>query len=60
MHLDMKKEVARTVVSPGSCPGSGMLIGLSKVFFELGDYYRSFTLVLKNTNGIWKGRRRSL
>jgi soluble lytic murein transglycosylase len=49
MHLDMKKEAAQELWSlQNRAPGkSGMLIGLSKAFFELGDYHRSLTLVLR-------------
>jgi soluble lytic murein transglycosylase len=50
MHLDMKKEAARELsVLQDTVPRKrGMLIGLSKAFFELGDYYRSLMLVLRN------------
>lgn len=50
MHLDMKKEAAIELWSlQGKLPRKrGALIGLSKAFFELGDYYRSLMLVLRN------------
>jgi soluble lytic murein transglycosylase len=48
MHLDMKKEAALELRRlQNKAPGNrGMLFGLSKSFFELGDYHRSLTLVL--------------
>ncbi len=50
MQLDMKKEAAQELWSlQDAVPRSrGMLLGLSKAFFELGDYNRSLTLVLRN------------
>jgi len=50
MHLDMKKEAAAELWHlQGKVPRRrGALIGLSKAFFELGDYYRSLILVLRN------------
>ncbi len=50
MHLDMKKEAARELwaLQDRLPKKRGMLIGLSKAFFELGDYYRSLQLVLRN------------
>ncbi|HUK99296.1 MAG TPA: tetratricopeptide repeat protein [Nitrospirota bacterium] len=49
MYVDMKNEAA---IELWSLQGKiqhqrGALIGLSKAFFELGDYYRSLMLVLK-------------
>ncbi len=50
MHLDLKKEAAQELWSLQDKVRRkrGMLIGLSKAFFELGDYYRSLILVLRN------------
>lgn len=50
MHLDMKKEAVAELRYPrDGLPGKrGALIGLSKAFFELGDYYRSLILTLRN------------
>lgn len=51
LHLEMKKEAAAELWSlQENMPrrGRGSLIGLSKAFFELGDYYRSIMLVLRN------------
>jgi soluble lytic murein transglycosylase len=50
MYLDMKKEAAAELWSlQDKMPRKrGALIGLSKAFFELGDYYRSLMLVLRN------------
>ena len=49
MHLDMKKEAAQELwlLQDRVSRKRGMLIGLSKAFFELGDYYRSLTLVVR-------------
>jgi soluble lytic murein transglycosylase len=49
MHLGMKKEAARELWSLQDRVSRkrGMLIGLSKAFFELGDYHRSLTLVVR-------------
>ena len=50
MHVDMKKEAAGELWSlQEKTPrrGRGTLIGLSKAFFELGDYYRSYMLVVR-------------
>jgi soluble lytic murein transglycosylase len=50
MHVDMKKEAAGELWSlQDKTPrrGRGTLIGLSKAFFELGDYYRSYMLVVR-------------
>ncbi len=49
MHLDMKKEAATELwalkdVMPRR---RSALIGLSKAFFELGDYYHSLIIVLR-------------
>ncbi len=50
MHLDMKKEAAAELsyLQESMPRRPGMLIGLSKAFFELGDYHRSIMLVLRN------------
>ncbi len=50
MHLNMKKEAASELWSlQERVPRRrGALIGLSKTFFELGDYYRSLIIVLRN------------
>jgi len=50
MYLDMKKEAAAELWSlQNRLPRKrGALLGLSKTFFELGDYYRSLILVLRN------------
>ena len=51
MRLEMRKEAAAELWSlQENLPrrGRGALIGLSKAFFELGDYYRSLVLVLRN------------
>jgi soluble lytic murein transglycosylase len=50
MYLDMKKEAALELWSlKERMPRKrGALIGLSKAFFELGDYNRSLILVLRN------------
>ncbi len=50
MSLDMKKEAAQELSSlQDRMPKKrGTPIGLSKAFFELGDYHRSLLLVLRN------------
>jgi soluble lytic murein transglycosylase len=50
MQLDLKKEAAQELWTlQDTLPKKrGMLIGLSKAFFELGDYNRSLVLVLRN------------
>jgi soluble lytic murein transglycosylase len=50
MYLDMKKEAAAELWSlQDRLPRKrGALLGLSKTFFELGDYYRSLILILQN------------
>ncbi len=50
MHLDMKKEASIELWSlHEKLPRKrGALIGLSKAFFELGDFYRSLMIVLRN------------
>jgi len=50
MQLDLKKEAAQELWTlQDTIPRkNGMLIGLSKAFFELGDYNRSLLLVLRN------------
>lgn len=49
MHLDMKKEAAAELWSlkDGMPRRRIALIGLSKVFYELGDYYHSLIIVLR-------------
>ncbi len=50
MSLDMKKEAAQELWAlQDKMPRKrGTFIGLSKAFFNLGDYYRSLKLVLRN------------
>ncbi len=50
MHLDLRKEAAQELWSlQDRVPRKrGLLIGLSKAFFELGDYYRSLLIVIRN------------
>lgn len=50
MQLDLRKEAAQELWTlQDTMPRKrGMLIGLSKAFFELGDYNRSLLLVLRN------------
>jgi soluble lytic murein transglycosylase len=50
MYLGMKKEASAELWSlQEGMPGrQGALLGLSKVFFELGDYYSSLIIVLRN------------
>ena len=50
MHLEMKKEAAAELwyLQDRLPRKRGALIGLSKAFFELGDYHRSLLLVLRN------------
>jgi len=50
MSLNMKKEAARELwlLQAAKPRKRGMLIGLSKAFFELGDFGRSLQLVLRN------------
>lgn len=50
MHLRMKKEAAAELWSLQARvpPRHGALLGLSKAFFELGDYYRSLLIILRN------------
>lgn len=50
ISLDMKKEADQELSAlQGSMPRQqGIFIVLSKVFFDLGDYYRSLQLVLRN------------
>jgi soluble lytic murein transglycosylase len=49
MHLDMKKEAATELWSlkDGMPRKRIALIGVSKVFYELGDYYHSIIIVLR-------------
>jgi soluble lytic murein transglycosylase len=50
MHVDMNKEAAQELSSlQDRVPRKrGMLLRLSKAFFDLGDYYRSLILVLRS------------
>ncbi len=50
VHLGMKKEAAAELWSlqDGHPRKRRVLLGLSKTFFELGDYYRSLILVVRN------------
>ena len=50
MQLDLKKEAAQELwaLQDKVARKRGMRIGLSKAFFELGDYHRSLMLVLRN------------
>jgi soluble lytic murein transglycosylase len=50
MHLDLKKEAAAELwfLHEKMPRKRGTLIGLSKAFFDLGDYHRSMLLVLRN------------
>jgi soluble lytic murein transglycosylase len=50
MHLDLRKEAAAELwfLQERIPRKRGLLIGLSKAFFELGDYYRSLVLVIRN------------
>ena len=50
MSLDMKKEAALELraLQERTSPRHGSLLGLSKAFFELGDYHSSILLVLQN------------
>jgi len=49
MHLDMKKEAAAELWSlkDGMPRRRSALIGLSRIFFELGDFYHSLIIVLR-------------
>ena len=60
MQLDMKKEAAAELWSlQDRLPHArGALIGLSKAFFDLGDYYRSLILVLRNYQPYLDGQSR--
>ncbi len=62
MNLDLRKEAAQELWSlQDKVPRKrGLLIGLSKAFFELGDYYRSLTLVLRNYERYLSGPSRSV
>ena len=59
MHLEMKKEAAAELwhLQERLPRKRGTLIGLSKAFFELGDYYRSLILVLRNYERYLEGGR---
>lgn len=59
MHLEMKKEAAAELwdLQERLPRKPGTLIGLSKAFFELGDYYRSLILVLRNYERYLEGGR---
>jgi soluble lytic murein transglycosylase len=50
MQVDMNKEAAQelTLLQDRVPRKRGMLLGLSKAFFDLGDYYHSLALVLRN------------
>jgi soluble lytic murein transglycosylase len=50
MYLDMKQEAATELrVLQGQIPGRyASLIGVSKAFFELGDYHSSLNIILRN------------
>jgi soluble lytic murein transglycosylase len=50
MYLDMRSEAALELRAlQDLVPGrSGAQIGVSKAFFELGDYYSSLTIILRN------------
>jgi len=50
MSLNMKTEAAAELwaLQEKITPKHGALLGLSKAFFELGDYYRSLIIVLRN------------
>jgi soluble lytic murein transglycosylase len=50
MQLDMKKEAAAELgyMQNRMLRRPGAVIGVSKAFFELGDYHRSLMLVLRN------------
>ncbi len=58
MHLDMRKEAAAELwYLQAKLPRRrGALIGLSKAFFDLGDYYRSLVLVLRNYERYLEGQ----
>ncbi len=60
MRLSMKKEAAAELWSlQEKIPRKrGGLLGLSKAFFELGDYYRSLILVLRNYERYLEGSAR--
>lgn len=60
MHLGMKTEAAAELWAlQEKIPRSrGGLLGLSKAFFELGDYYRSLILVLRNYERYLEGAAR--
>ncbi len=50
LYLNMKKEAAAELwpIQERLPRRRGAMLGLSKTFFELGDYYRSLMLVLRN------------
>lgn len=60
LYLNMKKEAASELWSlQDRVPRKrGLLLGLSKTFFELGDYYRSLILVLRNYDRYLDGEAR--
>ncbi|HLE41573.1 MAG TPA: tetratricopeptide repeat protein [Nitrospirota bacterium] len=60
MHLNMKTEAAAELWAlQEKIPRKrGGLLGLSKAFFELGDYYRSLILVLRNYERYLEGAAR--
>lgn len=59
MHLSMKKEAAAELWTlQAKVPRRrGATLGLSKAFFELGDYHRSLILVLRNYERYLEGSR---
>ncbi len=61
MHLEMKKEAAAELwyLQDRLPRKRGALIGLSKAFFELGDYHRSLLLVLRNYERYLEGEVRA-
>ncbi len=58
MQLDMRKEAALELwgLQERLPHARGEQIGLSKAFFELGDYYRSLLIVLRNYQPYLDGR----
>ena len=62
MHLDMRTEAASELwLLQDRLPRkSGAYIGLSKAFFDLGDYYRSLIIVLRNYPQYFDGQAREM
>ncbi len=60
LYLNMKTEAAAELWSlHDRVPRKrGLLLGMSKTFFELGDYYRSLILVLRNYDSYLDGEAR--